>query len=402
MTDVVRVDHDQLEKVTKTFGAQSSAVGQMNQQVVRAMQQLKSGWIGRGSDAFFAEMEGKVLPGVRRLVEALAEASRATRQISELIKTADEEASAGFRTGLSGGGAAGMGTGAGAGDAAGAISGAAADINSLLDGSAAAWNDVSVTGAAGDPFGNNFFTGDFLDGAPVNGDGMSVPGDWLNGVTESLHDHLNGQYDDHGIPRDWLDGVREAMGQEGAEGQSGGGGGSQSGGGSGGGEQSGGGGGGGEQPEQPTAQESGGGSGGGQSGGGSGGGQPSGGGGSPSESGLGEGALGGGSGGGMPGSPFGSPFGSDSPFGSEGFGRGAETGTTPAETARPLRFGFGGLGAGGSTSGGAGEVRIFTTMGESGSVPANPAANMGLPVGLAAAMPMLAVLGKAMRRRTVS
>ena len=40
MTDVVRVDHDQLEKVTKTFAAQSSAVGQMNQQVGRAMQQL--------------------------------------------------------------------------------------------------------------------------------------------------------------------------------------------------------------------------------------------------------------------------------------------------------------------------------------------------------------------------
>jgi hypothetical protein len=43
-------------------------VAQMVQQVQNAMHRLQSDWIGRGSEAFFHEMEGELLPALNRLV----------------------------------------------------------------------------------------------------------------------------------------------------------------------------------------------------------------------------------------------------------------------------------------------------------------------------------------------
>lgn len=133
MTDIIRVDHEALAKIAANFGKESSAVAQMLQQVTQAMQKLQNGgWMGRGSDAFFAEMEQKVVPAIRRLLAALAEAERTTKTISTLMKSADEEASSGLREDItnSGGGAgAGSGNtsgGAGSGLGMGAIGGGAA------------------------------------------------------------------------------------------------------------------------------------------------------------------------------------------------------------------------------------------------------------------------------------
>jgi len=55
------------------------------------------GWIGQGAGAFYAEMEGIVFPGMGRLSEAMAQAQSAVLQIRDIIKQAEEEASAPFR-----------------------------------------------------------------------------------------------------------------------------------------------------------------------------------------------------------------------------------------------------------------------------------------------------------------
>ncbi len=98
MTDEIRADYDRLEQVSNHFANQAQAIQQMLQNVRGSMDPLVSGgWIGRGSDSFYAEMESEVLPANERLQQALDEASRVTKQIIQTVKQAEEEASSPFR-----------------------------------------------------------------------------------------------------------------------------------------------------------------------------------------------------------------------------------------------------------------------------------------------------------------
>lgn len=99
MSDEIRADYDRLEQVANQFANQSQAIGQMLQKVRGSMDPLEGGgWMGRGSDAFFSEMNSEVLPASQRLQEALDEANRVTRQIIQTVKQAEEEASSPFRS----------------------------------------------------------------------------------------------------------------------------------------------------------------------------------------------------------------------------------------------------------------------------------------------------------------
>lgn len=98
MADEIRANYDELEQVASRFNGQSQSVEEMLQKVRGAMEKLADGgWIGRGADAFFAEMEGEVLPAVKRLVEALGNAAQTTGQIAQDMQQAEEEASSLFR-----------------------------------------------------------------------------------------------------------------------------------------------------------------------------------------------------------------------------------------------------------------------------------------------------------------
>lgn len=258
MTDIIRVDHEALAKIAANFGKEASAVAEMLQQVTQAMQTLQNGgWMGRGSDAFFAEMEQKVVPAVRRLIEALAEAERTTKTISTTMKSADEEASSGLREDVTnhhggagagnttGGAGNGFGVGAvGGGMAVGGLSGAtggsnsgvtgadsgagttvgngapstgaglydgglgmaADDINRLLDSGSALWGDDGLfgsNGAYGDTLDSNFFPGDYA-GSDYLGDADGS--DYL-GSTPYGFDAAT----DYGIPSDWLSSVNDSL-----------------------------------------------------------------------------------------------------------------------------------------------------------------------------------------------
>jgi WXG100 family type VII secretion target len=98
MADEVRADYDQLEQVASRFANQSQEVQQMMQQVKRGMHQLERDWIGRGSEAFFREMQGEVLPAVQRLQQALEEANRVTKEVVQVMQQAEDEASSPFRS----------------------------------------------------------------------------------------------------------------------------------------------------------------------------------------------------------------------------------------------------------------------------------------------------------------
>lgn len=97
--DVIQAQYDQLHQIALRFGQQAEAAAQTTQRVQESMRALQaSGWEGRGSVAFFAEMNGQVVPSLQRLSGALQEGNRTTLQIAKVIKQAEEEAAKPFRS----------------------------------------------------------------------------------------------------------------------------------------------------------------------------------------------------------------------------------------------------------------------------------------------------------------
>jgi len=98
MADEIKADYEQLEQVAHKFAHQSQEIQQMMQQVRGGMDKLNDDWIGRGSKAFFSEMRDKIIPAMVRLQQALEEGNRVTKEISQTMQQADEEASSPFRS----------------------------------------------------------------------------------------------------------------------------------------------------------------------------------------------------------------------------------------------------------------------------------------------------------------
>lgn len=90
----VRSDYDQLKQISSGFSQANSAVAGVNRSLNSAMQQLKGGdWIGKGAKAFYKEMEGDVMPSMKRLEKAMAEAAKITNTIAKLMKAAEDDSS---------------------------------------------------------------------------------------------------------------------------------------------------------------------------------------------------------------------------------------------------------------------------------------------------------------------
>jgi WXG100 family type VII secretion target len=56
----------------------------------------QGGWVGRGSDAFYSEMDSLVMPAIARLQRALEEGGQALNRIARIFDEAEEEARSGF------------------------------------------------------------------------------------------------------------------------------------------------------------------------------------------------------------------------------------------------------------------------------------------------------------------
>lgn len=191
MAEVIRVDYEALSKIADRFGQEAEAIEQMLQMTRGAMTPLQnSGWVGRGSDAFFAEMESDILPTVRRLADALAQANAVSRQIGELMQGAENEACSPFR----------------AGDVSGATRQAVG----------AAAGNMSGETAGGASGGNMYVPQDWLNNvegfAPGGGSTVNdwgIPQNWLAGVAGAMGIGSGGS--NYGIPNDWLSGVTDAF-----------------------------------------------------------------------------------------------------------------------------------------------------------------------------------------------
>lgn len=217
-TEIIRADYDELAAIAARFGKSAQVVTQMQAMVRRVVDQLQGGgWVGQGADSFFKEMEGRVLPAGQRLQEAMAQAQRVTALISHILQEADEEAANPFRPG----GAAVLGAlmagwgqnfriGVGLNIGIGAGVWGPNGFNPALG--------AAGGGLLGGGFGGNvpspgFFQGDGLPGGMgTGGADYGIPQNWLDNVTNSLQIHLGDTYNDYGIPQDWLSGVTEGLG----------------------------------------------------------------------------------------------------------------------------------------------------------------------------------------------
>jgi len=97
MADEIRGDYEELEKVSQRFANQAQEVEEMFGKIKGAMDNLKDGWIGRGSDAFFSEMEQDIIPATNRLRDVLSDASDLTKEIVQKLQSAEEEGASRFR-----------------------------------------------------------------------------------------------------------------------------------------------------------------------------------------------------------------------------------------------------------------------------------------------------------------
>jgi WXG100 family type VII secretion target len=94
----IRAQYDELTKISSVFSAQSSAIAGVNRKVKSAQDTLQAGdWQGKGATKFYREMDGTINPSMKRLEKALAEAARLTKQISKIMKDAEDESSSIFK-----------------------------------------------------------------------------------------------------------------------------------------------------------------------------------------------------------------------------------------------------------------------------------------------------------------
>ncbi len=97
MGDRFRADYAGLQDIAKQFQNQSDAVRSTHQNLKSNVDQLRGkDWVGKGADKFTQEWDSAVEPMVKRLMNALDEASKITKQISQIAKQAEEESSGCF------------------------------------------------------------------------------------------------------------------------------------------------------------------------------------------------------------------------------------------------------------------------------------------------------------------
>lgn len=93
MADEIRVDYDEMEQISNKFAKIEDLVETMLSDVRAKMEDLRAdGWQGRGSDKFYEEMTGEVIPAVERLRDAMAEANSVTKQTVQVVREAEQNA----------------------------------------------------------------------------------------------------------------------------------------------------------------------------------------------------------------------------------------------------------------------------------------------------------------------
>jgi WXG100 family type VII secretion target len=99
VAEQVRVNYETLDEMESKFTQLADDVQAMANKIKSLDSNLRQGgWVGRGSDAFYAEMDDLVMPAVARLRQALDEGGQTLNRLARIFGEAEEEAQSGFAT----------------------------------------------------------------------------------------------------------------------------------------------------------------------------------------------------------------------------------------------------------------------------------------------------------------
>jgi len=85
MLQLIVVNYEMMKKFSNSFKGQETAVQQSIQKLTKVIEQLRGGdWIGEGAKQFYGEMDGDVLPALKRLQEAMSEGDRVSKEIEKI------------------------------------------------------------------------------------------------------------------------------------------------------------------------------------------------------------------------------------------------------------------------------------------------------------------------------
>ncbi|MDZ4672440.1 MAG: WXG100 family type VII secretion target, partial [Phototrophicales bacterium] len=120
MIDRIEVDYAQLEKMGALLTQRAETIEEQMNRLRQTMDSLRSAWLGEASDDFFAEMDDRTMPSMRRLYNVLSRTGQTLKQVSQVYRNAEEQGGNLFKGGGIGGG---IGGGAGIGGGIGGIAG---------------------------------------------------------------------------------------------------------------------------------------------------------------------------------------------------------------------------------------------------------------------------------------
>ena len=89
----VQMQYEEFGGVQNRIQRQLETVNQMINTVLQHVETLQNGaWIGRGAEAFYAEMQDLVFPGTQKLCQGLDQAITAARDVAARFQAAETEA----------------------------------------------------------------------------------------------------------------------------------------------------------------------------------------------------------------------------------------------------------------------------------------------------------------------
>lgn len=89
----IKADYAQLTEIAQCFQQQAEALDQQLNTIKHGVGKLSAGdWQGQGANTFYAEMNADVMPALKRLGKALAQAAQQTLVISQQFSQAEEDA----------------------------------------------------------------------------------------------------------------------------------------------------------------------------------------------------------------------------------------------------------------------------------------------------------------------
>jgi WXG100 family type VII secretion target len=94
MAAKIQANYEDLAQAAAIFAREAQQTEQLLELIRRASDNVHgSSWVGRAADKYMGEMQGEVLPAVKRLVNALELSSGAIKRVADVMAQAEQQAS---------------------------------------------------------------------------------------------------------------------------------------------------------------------------------------------------------------------------------------------------------------------------------------------------------------------